>query len=67
MTADVSRRCWTEQEQAHAASTRSHAAIKQDNTARDLLAEARNGYRNQPQAWNPEQWMARVELFLATT
>lgn len=67
MTADVTRRDWTQQDLAREASQRSHRAHKKDTTARDLLNEARDGYRNQPKAWNPEQWMARVELFLATS
>lgn len=67
MTADVTRRASLIEDQAREASLRSHRAHKQHSTARDLLIEARDGYRNQPKAWNPEQWMARVELFLATT
>lgn len=67
MTADVTRRASLIEDRAREASARSHRAHKREAAAIGLLMEAREGYRNQPKAWNPEQWMARVELFLTTS
>ncbi len=64
MTADATRRNWSDLERVRSASEQAQRKAKQDIAARDLLKEAIEGYRNQPKAWNPEQWVMRAELLL---
>lgn len=67
MTADVSRRCWTQEEVAHAASVSAQATQKKLEAARQLLAEHVQAFDQQPAAWNPQQHIERCRTFLATT
>ncbi len=59
MTADVHRRLVN-------ASFQAQREVKRETAMRDLLQEAVDAYRNQPNAWNPESWVMRAEALLGS-
>ena len=65
MTADATRRNWTDLDSARAASEQSQALHKRLEAARQLLEEHVQAFDNQPAAWNPQQHIERCRLFLA--